>query len=71
MDEEGYWNSQIAGTSPSHSLRYELALNAWYGGIHKNPEQDVWVQYPRFWQSPVVEDVTITYLGPVTFLNWR
>ncbi|NQT54442.1 hypothetical protein HQ576_20465 [bacterium] len=64
--------SELAGTNnllwneTGTSLRYEVKLSAfhWAG-------TNVGQGFPRFWQAPFVEDVTISYFGPVVFLHWQ
>jgi len=46
-------------------IRYTLKLTAYQGETAAG-------QFPqRCWESPVVNAVTITYLGPVVFYRWR
>ena len=64
--------SELAGTDnllwnqAGSSLRYEIKLSA-YHWAGTNVAQG----FPRFWQVPFVEDVTISYFGPVVFLHWQ
>ena len=53
-------DSYTAGTT---RIKYKLHLTAYNGAWREG--------YPFYCQSPIVEDVTITYLGPVVFFRWR
>ena len=68
-------STRIHGASAA--ISYELRLHAWhgYGTAGKQRGWDnsskVFIDAPDFYQTPVIEDVTITYLGPVVFYHWR
>lgn len=46
-----------------NTIQYVVRLSAWHGETAKG--------VPRYWQTPVFEDITITYLSPVTFFHWK
>jgi hypothetical protein len=64
------WYPILRSSSPT-TIRYELNLTAYNMDGPGYSPGDAPIATPRFWQTPIVEDVTITYLGPVVFLNWK
>jgi hypothetical protein len=77
-----FWQEQLGGGAPlrlntvvpphagpviqsagAPTISYHLYLNAYRGDATQGE--------PPYYQTPIIEDVTITYLGPVVFFHWR
>ena len=76
-------SARIHGASDADAdaigISYEFRLHAWHGCWYRKrrwrdkdlANDNVYFDAPDFYQTPVIEDVTITYLGPVVFYHWR
>jgi len=55
--------------STSSTMHYEVKMLSYHGDPDGDAEKNQ--RFERHWQTPVFEDITITYLGPVVFFHWR
>ena len=51
-------------SAAANSLSYKVYLLSHTGGANQ-------VTIPAYWQTPLLDDITVTYLGPVSFYHWR
>ena len=54
-------------TSSANSLSYKVWLQSYHGDDDTNPNATIF----KYYQTALLDDITITYLGPVTLFHWR